>query len=53
LYTPFTLNFGNSENLSEVMNFFRQGRKSRLHDRIVFERESLDVTDWKISRLSP
>jgi len=32
---------------------FWQGRQSRLHDRICFERKSLDSSDWKLSRLSP
>lgn len=31
----------------------RQGRKSRLHDRICYEKDSLDKNEWYIHRLSP
>jgi pyridoxamine 5'-phosphate oxidase len=32
---------------------FWQGRESRLHDRFVYERESVDSEEWTIKRLSP
>lgn len=32
---------------------FWQGRESRLHDRFVYSRESVDSDEWKVERLSP
>lgn len=32
---------------------FWKGRESRLHDRIVYEREDLQTNDWKLYRLQP
>lgn len=39
--------------LSPISIEFWQGRVGRLHDRILFTRESVDQTGWKRSRLSP
>jgi len=32
---------------------FWQGRESRLHDRFVYERESVESEEWTVKRLSP
>ncbi|KAF8538832.1 pyridoxamine 5'-phosphate oxidase [Trichophaea hybrida] len=36
-----------------VLVEFWQGRESRLHDRFVYTRESMESEDWKVERLSP
>jgi pyridoxamine 5'-phosphate oxidase len=32
---------------------FWQGRRNRLHDRLVYERDHVEATDWGVTRLNP